>query len=196
MKCATTQLLALVCVVSGGCTRQDSQGLKNDSAPSIHVREITADERARIDMDIKKGEAVDAQFPGSPIPWGAPTVKISQVVVPGILKLASGKRVQLDGVRCNEQAVSYLSRVLQGSTVSVVVVPSDESRSSEPIPAEVWSVDDTLQLKGLTTTPSYSNIVETSITSGWCHVEATQTCKRNERYAALARAFQHTPKIP
>jgi len=155
---------------------------------SAKVRKATEREKAGLKESTEKREAVDARFPGSPAPWGSPSERVTDVSVPGVLKLKGGRSVQLDGIRCNEEAVGYLRRILQDNTVSVVVVPSVES-PTQPIPAEVWSADTDLQSKGLATSPAYSNIIETAITSSWCQVEATPTSKHNERYAALAKAF-------
>jgi hypothetical protein len=155
---------------------------------SISVRSSTPQEVARLQNDIAKREAVDARYPGMTAPKGAPSQRVTNIVVPGILTLDDGRTVKLDGVRCDSQAVGYLRRVLMRDGDSVVVIPTAES-TGEPIPANVWSMA-MIKLDGSVPSPSYSNPIETAITSGWCKVEATPTCKYNERYAALAEAFQ------
>lgn len=129
----------------------------------------------------KTTEAVDSLHPRSDPPFDAPSKSVAHVTVPGVLKLVDGTNVIMDGVRCEKQGVEYLNRVLMDKSISVIVIPSVEG-SAEPVPAAVWTRDQDLG-------PSYSNIVETAITSGWCAVEATQTCRHNARYAALAEAF-------
>ena len=189
-------LLLLTCALNFGCSERSEHEIsasataETSSDGSVKVRKSTANEKARLDGDIQKRKQVDDRFPGSPTPWGSSSERVTDVSAPGVLRLAGGRIVQLDGIRCNEEAVGYLRRMLQDSSVSVVVVTSGES-TTQPIPAEVWTADTDLQTKGLAIAPSYSNIVETAITSGWCQVEATRTSKHNERYSALAKAFQH-----
>jgi hypothetical protein len=180
-----------------GCGRRDAHEMSATAAAeasadgSVQVRKATAIEKASLAEDIAKRKTIDERFPASPTPWGAAGERVVAVSVPGVLELEGGRKIQLDGIRCNEQAVGYLRRVLQGDTTSVVVVTADAS-AGQPTPAEVWTADTDLQLKNLATGPSYSNIVEAAITSDWCKVETSATSKRNERYAALARAFQPT----
>ena len=183
------------CVLGVGCSQPGSQEISATAAAvassdgSVQTREVTARERAELDEAIRKGKAIDEHFPGSPTPWGSASERVTDVSVPGVLKLVDGRSIRLDGIRCDEKAVGYLRRILQDKGVSVVVVPA-EGVTTQPIPAEVWSVDPDLQQQGLAKSPSYSNIVETAITSDWCVVEASLTSKHNERYAALAKAFQ------
>ena len=159
---------------------------------STQTRKSTAREKASLAEDLAKVEAINAQYPGSQTPWGAPSERAVQISVPGTVELQSGKKVRLDGIRCDEKAVGYLRRMLLDETISVIVIPSRED-AAQPVPAEVWSADKELQNKGLVKSPAYSNVTETAIKSGWCEVEATQTNKHNERYAALAKAFQPAP---
>lgn len=133
---------------------------------------------------MKKLKAINVRFPSTPSPIGAPSERVTEISVPGILKLEGGRRVRLDGIRCAEEAVGNLRRIMQGDTSSVVVLASGAS-ATQPIPAEVWLVD-----RLSTSQAAYSNVAETAITSGWCNVETTSTSKQNERYAALAEAFQ------
>jgi hypothetical protein len=187
--------LALGCVLILGCSRQGSGEISATAAAvavpdgSVQSRQATAREKAELDEAIRKEKTIDERFPGSPTPWGSASERVTGVFVPGVLKLAGGASVRLDGIRCDEKAVGYLRRILQEKAVSVVVLPA-KGVTTQPVPAEVWSVDTDLQRQGLATTPSYSNVVETAITSGWCQVEASPTSKHNERYAALAQAFQ------
>jgi len=177
-----------------GCGKQDSVEISASAAAransdgSVSVHKPTSQELASLNEDIAKREAVNRQYPGSETPWGASSERVTGVSVPGILQLQNGREVRLDGIRCDERAVGYLRRLLVDETTTVAVLPSVESQG-EPVPAEVWSVDKALQVKGLTTTPSYSNVTEIAITSGWCQLEPTTTCKHNERYAALSAAF-------
>lgn len=189
-------LIVLVgsCAFVVGCEKQRSievsAGITAEASsdgPTV-VRKPTRQEVAGLNEVIAKREAVNARYPGSQTPWGASSERVIEILVPGILELQDGRRVRLDGVRCGEKAVGYLRRALQDETTKVAFLPSVESHT-DPIPAEVWSVDTDLQAKNLATGPSYSNVTETAITSGWCEVEATATCKHNERYAALAKAF-------
>jgi len=198
-KVVTPSLVVLVaiCGLVVGCENQKSVEVSASATAtassdgSVSVHGATGEEVARLKEQNARREAVDAQYPGSQTPWGAPSERVIEISVPGILKLEDGRKVQLDGVRCGEEGVSYMRRMLQDETTTVAVLPSIESQA-EPIPAEVWSVDTDFQSKNLATSPSYSNITETAITSGWCDVKATPTCKHNERYAALAQAF-HAP---
>ena len=176
------------CDKPGNAELSASATAEASSDGSVLTRKPTPQELAGLNADIAKRDAVNRQYPGSETPWGASSERVTGVSVPGILKLQNGREVRLDGIRCDEKAVGYLRRLLMNETTTVAVLPSVESQS-EPVPAEVWSVDKALQVKGLTTTPSYSNITETAITSGWCRVEPTTTCKHNERYAALSAAF-------
>ncbi len=188
-------LLALGCALTMSCRERDTNEVsvaattEASSEGSVKARKATATEKARLEEDNQKIKAIDERFPGSPTPWGSASERVTDISVPGVLKLAGGRSVQLDGIRCNEEAVGYLRRILQDDTVTVVVVPSGGS-TTQPIPAEVWSADTDLQSMGLATSPVYSNIIQTAITSAWCQVEVTPTSKHNERYAALAQAFQ------
>jgi len=190
-------LIFLLAACSAGCTQQRETELAASATAetlpdgSIQVRKSTALEQSRVEDDAAKIRALDARYPSAPTPLGAPTERVTQISVPGILQLDDGRTVRLDGVRCDSKAVDYLRRLLSGEGVSVVVMPSGENLG-EPIPADVWSVS-TIQLEEpKRTSQSYSKPIETAITSGWCEVEATPTCKYNERYAALAAAF-HAP---
>ena len=188
-------MLLLGCVLGAGCGPQDRQEISATAAAvassdgSVQTREATARERAELEEAIKKGKAIDERFPGSPTPWGLASERVIDVSVPGVLKLVGGRSIRLDGIRCDEKAVGYLRRILQGKGVSVVVLPA-EGVTTQPIPAEAWSADTGLQQQGLAKSPSYSNVVETAITSDWCQVQVSPTSKHNERYAALAKAFQ------
>jgi len=191
-------LLLVGCIATLGCSERTNREITASAAAevssdgSVKVRKATASEKTRLEEGIKRAEAIDERFPGSAAPRGAPTDRVTEISVPGILKLQSGRSAQLDGVSCNEEAVGYLRRMLEGSNISVVILPSVET-TTQPFPAEVWSIDSELQVKGITAGPGYSNIVETAIKSGWCKVEATPTSKHNDRYAALAQAFQNPP---
>jgi hypothetical protein len=179
-----------------GCNEQNGHEVSATAASdafsdgSVTARKVTAREKRELEAEIQKQKAIDERFPGSATPFGLPSERVTDVSVPGVLKLEGGRAVRLDGVRCNEEAVGYLRRWLQGATVSVVTIATTES-TSQPVPVEAWAADTRLQADGLAKTPAYSNILETAITSGWCQVEATPTSKRIERYAALAQAFQH-----
>jgi hypothetical protein len=185
------------CAAFFGCSQQKEAQVSASatavsmSDSSIQTRKSTAREKASVEESIAKTEAVNAQYPGSPTPWGATAERVVQISVPGIVELQSGKKVRIDGIRCDEKAVGYLRRILLQETVSVIVLPSREA-AAQPIPAEIWTTDKDFQNKGLAASPAYSNITESAITSGWCQVEATQTNKHNERYAALAKAFHPT----
>jgi hypothetical protein len=191
-------LLLATCTVLFACSQhsepQVSASVTAVSMPdgSIQTRKASAREKASVQEIIAKREAIDAQYPGSPTPWGTPGERMVQISAPGIVELQSGKKVRLDGIRCDEKAADNLRRILTQETVLVVVVPSGED-TAQPIRAELWSADTDLQNKGLTVSPSYSNVTEIAIANGWCEVEATQTSKRNQRYAALAKAFQPEP---
>jgi len=188
-------MLLLGCTLTLGCGSQSGHEVSATAAAeassdgSVQSREATTREKAELDEIIQKKGAINERFPGSPTPWGAASESVTDVSVPGVLKLAGGRSVQLDGIRCDEKAVNYLRRILQGEAVSVIVLPA-EGATTQPIPAEVWSADNDLQRQGLAKSPAYSNVVETAITSGWCEVVASPTSKHNERYAALAQAFK------
>lgn len=193
---ALVSLLLLGCAATLGCSepQRDAHEISAGAATQAssdgpaNTRAATASEQGELEAAIQKRKSVDAQFPASPVPWGAPGERVTDVAVPGVLTLAGGRRAQLDGIRCNEQGVDYLRRILQDDGVTVVVVPSAQG-TAQPVPAEVWSADSDLQSKGISTSPAYSNVIETAITSAWCQVEATPSAKRNARYAALAQAF-------
>ena len=184
--------LLCACLFVVGCSDGGSGALsasataEASSDGSVRVRESTSAEKARLEQDIKKRDAIDKRFPPSPAPFGASSERVTEISVPGTIKLESGKSVRLDGVSCEEKAVGYLRRMLQDQDTSVVVIPSEEV-ATQPISAEVW------QVTQLITGPAYSNVTEGAITSGWCTVEATPTSKLRERYEALADAFQHAP---
>ena len=190
-------VLLFSCAFIFGCSEQNGREISATAVAeaasdgSTTVRKATLEEKSELEADIQKRKAIDERFPGSPTPFGSPSERVTDVSVPGVLKLESGRIVRFDGVHCNEEAVGYLRQWLQGATVSVVVVATTQS-TAQPIPAEVWAADTDLQTKGLATSPAYSNILETAITSGWCQVEATSTSKRIERYTALAQSFQHS----
>src|SRR6185312_1247849 len=188
-KVIVSSLIAFVamCALVVGCQKQGSTEISASAAAeastngSISVRNATPQEVANLSESSAKIEAINARYPGSQTPWGKSSERVIGITVPGILELQSGRKVQLDGIRCGEKAVGYLRRLLQDDTTTVAFLPSVESQS-EPVPAEIWSVDTNLLAKKLTTGPSYSNVTETAIKSGWCQVEATPTCKYNERY--------------
>ena len=189
-------VLLFCCALTLGCSPQDDHEIfataaaEASSDGSVRTRQATSREIAELNEGIRKRNEIDKQFPGAPTPWGSASERVSDVFVPGVLKLAGGRSVQLDGIRCDEKAVGYLRRILQeDASVSVVVLPA-EGVTTQPIPADVWSADTDFQQQGLTKGPSYSNVIETAITSGWCQVEASPTSKHNARYAALAHAFQ------
>ena len=181
------------CALIAGCKEQRSFKLTASAAAeaspggAITTHAPTSKELAGLKNDIAKREAIDARYPGSQVPRGLQSKGVVAVSVPGILQLADGRRVRLDGIRCDKKAVSYLRRVLQAKDVTVAVLPSANSHAN-PTPAEVWVVEGSSQLQSITG-PSYSNINETAITSRWCKVEATPTNPHNARYAALAKAF-------
>ena len=183
--------LLVICVLFVGCSEREDHQISATAAAtalpdgSVQVRDATARERASLEKTVEKREEIDKRFPGSPVPRGAPSEHVIEVSVPGVLKLRDGRSVQLDGISCNEKAAGYLRRLLQEDSVSVVVLPSGEATTQQPIRAEVWSVEN------LTVGPSYSNVVETAITSGWCELAPTLTSERRDRYIALAQAFQH-----
>ena len=188
-------LIVACSAVAVGCTRHADPEIAASAAAdarpdgSIVDRESTAAERTSLKGTVEKHETVDAQYPRPQPPYGVPTQKVVRVSVPGLIQLEGEHTVRMDGIVCDEQAISYLRRLLLDETVSVVVTPS-AANLGEPTPADVWTVDSFLQTKDSNAPLSYSNPIETAITSGWCAVEATATCKHNDRYAALARAFQ------
>ena len=183
-----------ICALVVGCEKPGnvevsaSAAAEASSNGSVSVRKPTPRELASLSEITAKIEAVNARYPGAQTPWGVSSERVIGISVPGILEFQNGRKVRLDGIRCEEKAVGYLRRLLQDETTTVAFLPSVESQV-EPVPAEVWSVDKNLQVKSLASGPGYSNVTETAITSGWCQVEATPTCKHNERYAALAEAF-------
>jgi hypothetical protein len=184
---------ACACALIAGCKEQRSFKLTASAAAeaspngAITTRAPTSKELASLKNDIAKREAIDERYPGSQAPRGLQSKRVVAVSVPGILQLSDGRRIRLDGIRCDEEAVGYLRRVLQAKDVTVAVLPSSSSYANL-IPAEVWVVEGSSQLQRITG-PSYSNINETAITSQWCKVEATPTNSHNARYAALAKAF-------
>jgi hypothetical protein len=185
-------LLVFTSALEVACNTQHSETSFTDMATMPSARDYAKKpivEKAKVLQQIRTRNLIDKRYPGDPIPWGVPSERVAKVMIPGILDLEDGRRVRLDGIRCDERAIHYLSRLLQDPSVSVVVLPSTPNKIS-PIPADVWMVDDDLQLKGVTISPTYSNLIETAITSGWCDVQATATSKYNARYAALAKAFQ------
>ena len=197
-KSSGISLLLLCGCALVSCGKQQSvtltAGAVAEASPGgrVTTRTPTSQEIADLQRNIAQREAIDAHYPGSSAPLGVHSERVIGVSVPGILKLQGGRTVRLDGITCNETAVAYLRRVLQDKNVTVVVLPSDNRRTN-PAPAEVWSVDKSLQLQHVTSGPSYSNINETAIASDWCEAHATATNKHNARYAALASAFQHQP---
>jgi len=184
--------MLLACALIVGCSDRGAGDLsvsattEASSDGSVHVRKATAAEKDQLEKHRKIRQAIDERFPGAQAPIGAPSERVSEVSVPGIIKLESGTIVRLDGIRCAEEGVTYLRRMLQDSTTSVIIFPSGDL-TSQPTPADVWMVDQ------LSSSQAYSNLAETAITSGWCNVEPTGTSKHKERYAALAEAFQHPP---
>jgi hypothetical protein len=153
---------------------------------SVTVREATANETSRLSQSMETLRAVDAQYSRPEPPYGSPTQKVIQVSEPGILKLRDGTTVRMDGISCKGQGIEYLRRLLLDQAISVAVIPSTSTAGGD-VPADVWIRDESSE----TSRASYSNVIETTITSAWCAVEPTQTCRHNERYAALARAFQN-----
>ena len=187
-------ILVGTCGLLAGCEKHGKVEVSASAAAeaasdgSVSTRKPTPQELASLNEITEKIGAVNAQHPGTQTPWGASSERVVEISTPGILELQSGRKVRLDGIRCDERAVGYLRRVLLDETTTVAILPSVEGQA-EPVPAEVWSVDKNLQVKNLAASPSYSNLTEAAITSGWCQVEATPTCKHNERYAALFAAF-------
>ncbi|HET6912519.1 MAG TPA: hypothetical protein VFH71_04125 [Rhodanobacteraceae bacterium] len=185
--------LASACVFVAACGEQHNSEFSASATAeqlsngSVKIRSSTSGEKADVEEAIKKRDAIDSRLPGSSIPLNAPSSRVTEVTAPGILQLADGRKIRLDGIRCeNTAAIGYLRRILRDKSVSVIFLPSGQKIS--PIPAEVWMVDTGVQ--SATSSPAYSNLNETAITSGWCQVEATPTSKHNARYAALAKAFQ------
>jgi len=121
-------VLLFCCALALGCRPQDDNEISATAAAeaspdgSVRTRQATSREIAELNEGIRKRNEIDKQFPGAPTPWGSASERVTDVFVPGVLKLAGGRSVQLDGIRCDEKAVGYLRRILQeDASVSVVL---------------------------------------------------------------------------
>ena len=101
----------------------------------------------------------------------------------GEIVLNDGRTIRFDGVSCSEQGYEYLSRLFLDPSSSLVVVTTG-SPVEGVTPAEVWIVEDR-EGGGI----SYSFPVDAGISSGWCDPKPSSTSPHNDRFAALATAF-------
>jgi hypothetical protein len=132
--------------------------------------------------------AIDAKFPSPEIAIdGATLYRVAKVEGDGRLVLDKGLILKLDGIGCSTDGIGYISRLLTNPTARIAFSASSKDLT-QPIPADVWLVDIS-SLQSGQTTPSYSMLAETALTSGWCVPERSTTSTTSTkygRYVALA----------
>lgn len=180
--------LLVACRQGGDTEVAGSATAQMQSDGTLRTKAASKDEVNSVSRTAEALKSVDERYPRSEPPYEVAVRKVAQVSEPGIIQLGDGVLVRMDGIRCDSEGVEYLSRILRDEAVSVAIIPS-VSADATPIPADVWIRDES----SAASSPSYSNVIETAITSRWCSVEPTQTCRHNDRYAALARAFKAVP---
>ena len=158
---------------------------------TIEVRDSTKNEESRLDQNIKRHNEINRKFP---LPWKFEDTaklklyKIKSVNEQGVITLEDNTTLILEGVKCNSKDLKYIAKILSSDTDRIAFIPSTDSEII-PTPAYIWHASLFLmqdpEMKGIVTSPSYSALNETVITSGWCVAEQTENNKFYERYQAL-----------
>jgi len=186
-------ILVLGAVLATGCDRESdapsdgalsaSAAAESDSSGRVVMRGLTPEELA-LHADIReRSEAVDRRFPRGAFPQHVPRTRGVRMLPTGEIVLNDGRTIRFDGVSCSEQGYEYLSRLFLDPSSSLVVVTTG-SPVEGVTPAEVWIVEDR-EGGGI----SYSFPVDAGISSGWCDPKPSSTSPHNDRFAALATAF-------
>jgi hypothetical protein len=124
----------------------------------------------------------------------SPVYRVAGMSTEGIVHLAGGMQVRLDGINCSQEGVSKLSRIMLDPEAAVAFAPSSPS-NVQPVAAEVWLVQ-YLDLGADKPAPSFTRIAESALLSGWCTPWKTATSMAYDgRYAAIA-AEKSKPVVP
>ena len=122
---------------------------------------------------------IDARYPRPPLPpLDAPLYRVTAVESSGRIVLEDGRALGMEGIDCSEEGFGYLSRLLLDEDFRVVL-PATGGPPGQGSP-EIWVADISTRQPGRSA--SYSLIVETALTSGWCRPNGAAS----ERYRALA----------
>jgi hypothetical protein len=141
-----------------------------------------AKETARI---LELMRAIDAKFPGPPVPESIPELYGVTAVSPaGILELGNGMKLRMDGIHCSSEGVANLSRVLvrEDARIAFVALPAP---AQNPLVAEIWLVTN-FDAKDTTTSPTYNLVAESALMSGWCVPASASKHSLDARYIAIS----------
>ena len=158
---------------------------------TLEVRDSTKSETSKLDQNINRHSEINKNFP---LPWNFEDTaklklhKIKSVSEQGVITLEDDTTLILEGVKCDSEAPNYIPKLLSSDTDRIAFIPSTDSEI-KPTPAYIWHASLFLMqdpdTKDFVTSPSYSSLNETVITSGWCVAEQTENNKLFERYRAL-----------
>jgi hypothetical protein len=158
---------------------------------TVEVRETSKSESKKLDQNMDRYKEIEKKYP---TPWSFEEIsklklhKVKSVNNQGVITLEDGTTLIIEGVRCKPENLGYIAKLLSSDTERIAFIPSTNAEI-RPTPAYIWSVSLVLmedpELKDFVTTPSYSSLNESVITSGWCEAEQTENNKYYERYLAL-----------
>lgn len=138
----------------------------------------SAAEIAEMNAVQAKLAAIDAKYPPPKFDPKGRLYRVIGVQPNGDIVIDSGAVLRMDGVECSPGGVANINRVLSDDSARVAFEAT--GGNATPIPAQVWIVDVASQ-----SSPQYSLIAETALTSGWCEPKALAAAQ-HPRYVALS----------
>lgn len=179
-----------VCVALIACAPSQNQSKRVEAAYTgtvsasgeISTHKSTPSELAELKETTDVADQVNRLFPPPGAPRGVKGSSLVNVSEDGVLQLANGDRVYMDGLSCSTEGLDNIRKLLADKDTVVVVA---RRSPGTPSPAELWSAT---QWEGLKE-PAYSPFPEAAISSGWCDPVTSSTNPYSRRYQALAEKF-------